>query len=58
MKGVVEVSVELVLSVRQHGRLVWEVFWEAETLFQVQQRFWPLNFFRSQRNEEPEHSLL
>lgn len=28
------------------------------SLFQVQQRFWPLNFFRSLRNEEPEHSLL
>lgn len=26
-------------------------------LFQVQQRFWPLNFFTSLRNEEAEHSL-
>lgn len=29
----------------------------ASTLFQVQQRFWALNFFTSLRNEEPEHSL-
>lgn len=28
------------------------------SLFQVQQRFWPLNFFISVRNEEPGHSLL
>lgn len=28
------------------------------SLFQVQQRFWPLNFFTSVRNEEPEHSLV